>query len=537
MHHRLTRAMAVVAASAMTLLPVYPASAHDKDDSSTKTPIQHVVVIFQENVSFDHYFGTYPHAANLAGETPFHAKDDTPSVNGLESSGLLTHNPNSTQPFRLSPAQAVTCDQDHDYGDEQKAFHGGLMDLFPETVGTGGPGCYDAGKGKGLVMGYYDGNTVTALWNYAQHFAMSDNSFSTTFGPSTPGAVNLISGNTYGATLVPLAADGKTPGNPKDAISGGLNFGSVIGDPRPGYDNCLRTPVLGTAKSTRITMSGKNVGDLLTDKNITWGWFQGGFAPTGKNADGSLACASVSSTSLVRTFRDYIPHHEPFQYYRSTSNPDHLRPSTVTAIGKTDQANHQYDLQDFFTALANDNLPAVSFLKAKGVFDGHAGYSDPIDEQTFLVNTINTIMHSKEWKETAIIIAYDDSDGWYDHQMGPIVTQSDVSDDELLGSGNCGTPKATQPGGKGQNGRCGYGPRQPLLVISPWAKRNYVDHAVTDQSSILRFIEDNWSLGRIGNGSTDAIAGTLNGLFDFDGRPEGQRLILDPQTGTVVDPD
>jgi phospholipase C len=76
-----------------------------------------------------------------------------------------------------------------------------------------------------------------------------------------------------------------------------------------------------------------------------------------------------------------------------------------------------------------------------------------------------------------------------------------------------------------------------LLVISPWAKRNYVDHAVTDQSSILRFIEDNWSLGRIGNGSTDAIAGTLNGLFDFDGRPEGQRLILDPQTGTVVDPD
>src|SRR5712692_6374375 len=224
MHHRLTRAMAVVAASAMTLLPVYPASARDKDDSSTKTPIKHVVVIFQENVSFDHYFGTYPHAANLAGETPFHAKDDTPSVNGLESSGLLTHNPNSTQPFRLSPAQAVTCDQDHDYGDEQKAFHGGLMDLFPETVGTGGPGCYDAGKGKGLVMGYYDGNTVTALWNYAQHFAMSDNSFSTTFGPSSPGALNLIAGQTHG-----FSADGSAV----PAASG-----TVIGDPQPSGDKC-----------------------------------------------------------------------------------------------------------------------------------------------------------------------------------------------------------------------------------------------------------------------------------------------------------
>jgi phospholipase C len=284
-------------------------------------------------------------------------------------------------------------------------------------------------------------------------------------------------------------------------------------------------------------MSGKNVGDLLTDKNITWGWFQGGFAPTGTNADGSLACASVSSTSLVPAFRDYIPHHEPFQYYNSTSNPDHLRPSSVTAIGKTDQANHQYDLQDFFTALANDNLLAVTFLKAKGVYDGHAGYSDPIDEQTFLVNTINTIMNSKEWSETAIIIAYDDSDGWYDHQMGPIVTQSDVSDDELLGPGNCGTPKATQPGGKDQNGRCGYGPRQPFLVISPWAKRNYVDHTVTDQASILRFIEDNWNLGRIGGGSVDAIAGTLDGFFDFDNRPHPQTVLLNPATGQVANSD
>jgi phospholipase C len=209
----------------------------------------------------------------------------------------------------------------------------------------------------------------------------------------------------------------------------------------------------------------------------------------------------------------------------------------VTAIGKTDQANHQYDLQDFFTALANDNLPAVSFLKAKGVYDGHAGYSDPIDEQTFLVNTINTIMSSKEWRETAIIIAYDDSDGWYDHQMGPIAMQSDVSDDELLAPGKCGTPKATQPGGKDQNGRCGYGPRQPFLVISPWAKRNYVDHTLTDQASILRFIEDNWNLGRIGGGSVDAIAGTLDGFFDFDDHAHTRKLLLNPTTGQVVNSD
>jgi len=75
------------------------------------------------------------------------------------------------------------------------------------------------------------------------------------------------------------------------------------------------------------------------------------------------------------------------------------------------------------------------------------------------------------------------------------------------------------------------------LVISPFAKKNYVDHAVTDQSSILRFIEDNWSLGRIGGGSTDAIAGRLNGLFDFDDSASARKLILDPATGTVINKD
>jgi phospholipase C len=130
---------------------------------------------------------------------------------------------------------------------------------------------------------------------------------------------------------------------------------------------------------------------------------------------------------------------------------------------------------------------------------------------------------------------YDDSDGWYDHVMGPIVNQSNVTDDQLLGAGNCGTPKAVDTKGTIQNGRCGYGPRQPLLVISPFARKNYVDHRVTDQASVLRFIEDNWSLGRIGNGSADAIAGTLNGLFNFATDHRAYKLFLDPATGTVVD--
>jgi phospholipase C len=276
-------------------------------------------------------------------------------------------------------------------------------------------------------------------------------------------------------------------------------------------------------------MSGQNVGDLLNAKGLTWGWFQGGFKPSSVDVNGTATCAtSHNNISGKSAGTDYIPHHAGFQYYASTANPHHLPPTSIANVGKTDQAHHQYDLSDFFTALKAGNMPAISYLKAAAYQDGHAGYSDPLDEQTFLVNTINTIMQSPFWNSTAIIIAYDDSDGWYDHVMGPIVNQSATPDDALTGPGACGGPNSIY------QGRCGYGPRQPLMVISPFALVNYVDSSVTDQSSILRFIEDNWNLGRIGNDSTDAIAGSLLPMFNFDGEDHAKRLILDPATGNVA---
>jgi phospholipase C len=214
-------------------------------------------------------------------------------------------------------------------------------------------------------------------------------------------------------------------------------------------------------------------------------------------------------------------------FYPETANPHHLAPTGP--IGNSDQANHQYDLSQFTAALNAGLLPAVSYLKAKAVYDAHPGYSDPLDEQTFVVNTINAIQANKYWKDTAIIIAYDDSDGWYDHVMDPLVNQSQSSiDDALTGPGLCGgnTAATTQ-------GRCGYGPRTPLLVISPYAKQNYVDHVITDQSSVLQFIEYNWSLPAMGNGSNDAKAGSLLGLFEFTGK-KAPKLVLDPTTGEVV---
>src|SRR5215467_11259580 len=190
------KVLAIVATAA--LATGMPSGVAYAGGAPTATPIKHLVVIFQENVSFDHYFGTYPVAANPAGEPAFHARPGTPSVNGY-TPALLNNNPNlnpangagATNPFRLDRSQAVTRDQGHGYKQEQQAFDGGAMDLFPATVGRSGPP--GGVNNTGLNLGYFDGNTVTALWNYAQHYAMSDNSYSSTFGPSTPGLLNLVS--------------------------------------------------------------------------------------------------------------------------------------------------------------------------------------------------------------------------------------------------------------------------------------------------------------------------------------------------------
>jgi phospholipase C len=574
----------------------------------TATPIQHLVVIFQENVSFDHYFGTYPNAANTDG-SPFLAAAGTPSVNGLSGS-LLTANPNGVNPRRYSASavgDVLTCDQDHNYSDEQKAFDHGAMDKFPQTVGTGG-GLSPTGTAckAGDVMNYYDGNTTTALWNYAQRYAMSDNSFGTTFGPSSPGAINLASGDTGNVDMTHTANNPSiaTAANPNaDLTADGQGGYSLTSDAQPYWDDC----------STRdaVAMSGTNIGDELNAAGASWGWFEGGLRPTTTFANAASATGHTgqpTSTFIPDEFKnagfnnsvphssnqgicnavhpvgsglssplvagtgqygykdDYIPHHEPFQYYASTANPHHLTlPTTqngavplsaLKTIGtdtqhyvhgqpQFDTPNHQYDMSDFDQLVAGigngdlppSSLPAVSFLKAPGYQDGHGAYSDPIDEQRFIVNEINALQHTPDWKSTAVVIAYDDSDGWYDHAFSGVTNPSTTVADTLTGNGMCGTGTPAA----GQQGRCGYGPRMPLLVVSAWSKRNSVDHTLTDQSSITRFVEDNWALPRI-PGSLDSKAGSLEGMFDFAAKnghgnaygnaPNATPYLLDPATGT-----
>jgi phospholipase C len=527
--------------------------------SSPRTPIQHLVVIFQENVSFDHYFGTYPNATNTSGQ-PFYPAAGTPSVNGLTPQ-LLNSNPNGINPRRLDPSNIndlLTCDQDHGYQAEQQAFNDGLMNMFPAFTGNGS-GSSPTGQAcsAGDVMNYYDGNSVTGMWNYAQHFAMSDNSFGTTFGPSSPGAINLVSGDTGGVGQTIRGANDPYPAG--DIVSDGKGGSTLVDDAQPFYDDC----------STRdaASMTGQNVGDQLNNMGLSWGWFQGGFTPNSpysgptdtvssydptSSTQVKVACsashpvgAALGGTGQWGTKSDYIPHHEPFQYYASTANPHHLAPTSLSVVGTDtatpgafDTANHQYDMSTFDAlvaaihdgSLAPSHLPAVSFLKAPGYEDGHADYSDPIDEQNFVVNEINSLEQLPTWSSTAVVVAYDDSDGFYDHVYSGIHNPSKGVADALTGAGTCGMATKGNTLG-GELGRCGYGPRLPLLVISPWAKRNFVSHTLTDQSSILKFVEYNWSLGKI-QGSFANVAGSLNNMFNFG--PSGGHspvLYLSPQTG------
>jgi phospholipase C len=523
------------------------ASDESHNNRPTATPIKHVVVIFGENISFDHYFGTYPYALNPPNEPAFHPLPNTPNVNGLTST-LLNHNPNllnvkvnkddAANPFRLARFQAATADENHDYNAEQHAFHAGLMDSFPRYTGIPGspkvkrqtesekssaPLQYK-NQTKGLVMGYYDGNTVMALWNYAQHYAMNDNSYGSTFGPSTLGAIELISGQTNGVS------DQSNAGN--KIIQGGDGTYTEIGDGDPIGDICSVTT------GPLLQLSSNNIGEMLSKRDISWGWFEGGFDRTRINSNGTTGCLRSTYSTITRVSDlDYSPHHQPFQYYKATANPEHIRPTSVRMIGHNeDAARHQYDVEDFFAAVKAGNYPAVSFLKAPAYQDGHAGYSDPLDEQVFVVRVINFLQQQPDWNSTAIILAYDDSDGWYDHQMGPIVNQSTTRADALTGVGECGDGSTALPGPHTAHaqGRCGYGPRLPLMVISPYSKQNYVDHTLTDQTSVLRFIEDNWLEGeRVGQGSFDAIAGPITGMFDFR-HQNTAALILNESTGKVV---
>jgi phospholipase C len=403
-------------------------------------------------------------------------------------------------------------------------------------------------------MGYFDGNTVTGLWNLAQHFAMNDNAYTGTYGPSTPGAIEVISGQNNGVIMKTVAGTVTAGGSPSpsgNAIPDGQGGFTLIGDLDPTGDACTIAHDTPTTVTGQMSPANQNIGDLLTAKNLTWGGFMGGFNLQTVNPNGTTGCSrSTFSSVLNATETDYTQHHAWFQYYPTTANLTHTRPTSAAAIGTVDPldstatpVHHQYDTDDFFAAVSAGNFPSVSFLKAPAVQDAHPGNSDPLDEQAFVTKVVNFLEQQPDWKNTAIIVAYDDSDGWYDHRFAaPTSSSFDTTtnppSDQLSGSGSCTASGVAVPAGVNGapvNGRCGPGTRTPFIVISPWAKANFVDDTQITQASVVRFIEDNWLGGeRIGHGSFDATAGSINNMFNFTGAGNNAPVFLDTSLGTVL---
>ncbi|MEH7415782.1 alkaline phosphatase family protein [Neobacillus drentensis] len=419
----------------------------------TASPIKHTVVIFQENRTFDNYFGTYPYAPgfqSLPG-TPKDVRNFNYVTGSVPREGNgNVYNPDSNgnpvYPWHdAGKGEIQETDVNHGYSAMISMADGGKMDKFYQVNHDSGKSTDTNDKGL-LSMSYFDYNEIPAYWQYAQHFAMADNYFQPVYGPSTPGAFYLVAAQ---------SGNGNETTNPNTNPKA-----QITGDPSP-----KNGPFGGdSTNGLKYNLTYKNIGDELSVSNQSWAWYAGGW---------DAAKADPASAEA----KTYSPHHNPFQYFQNYED------------GKYD--HNLKDYNNFAKDIDSSNLPAVSFIKAGYGDDEHPGtgnQSTPSAEE-FTVNTINKIMSSPYWKDTAIIVTYDEGGGFFDHIAPPTVT-----------------PNA--------DGLQGDGPRIPAMVISPYAKENYVSHVQYDHASVLKFLE--WNYGLSALNSKDANANNILDLFDFE---------------------
>lgn len=384
----------------------------------TKSPIKYVIVICQENRSFDSYFGTYPFAPG------FKPLPGTPFVNGIPAG---SYNPdkkgNPIYAYRFTKNQKITADPEHGYETMMEAYNKGKMDKFYFVSAR-----KHVDKGM-AAMGHYDAETIPEYWNYAQNYSLADNWFQPVFGSSTPGALYLV------------------------AAQSGTKKDPIIGGQRPAYGP------YGADKPTNLAdpLTYPNIGDLLSEKKISWKWYQGGYR------DG------------VHATHKYVAHHNPFQYFKNFST------------GKYKANLCDYD--QFKIDLDAGKLPHVVFVKAEEGENEHPG-SAPA-ETNFSVKTIEALKKSKYWKDCLVILTFDESGGFWDHVPPPQIAKENLAPDGLQGCG----------------------PRIPALLISPYAKRNYVSHVQYDNTSILKFIEWNYGIRNLNN--RDKNAANLLDMLKF----------------------
>ena len=434
--------------------------------------INHFVVIYLENHSFDNLYGTFPGANGLNGADPAHTiqvdlsghvfkclEQNDPQLTSppLPADACSTANGDAfnshftNAPFRIDgyvPPDMKTRDLVHRYYQNQVQIDGGKNDKFVAVS--------DA---KGLSMGVYDTANLP-LAEYAKRYTLADRFFQGAFGGSFLNHQWLI------APRTPPFAGAASDGGPCD-IHTVLDANRL---PVAGKDLPLTTKAdgdwavntiqpfnppfaAGTPDCRRLPpLDGTTIGDRLTGAGVDWAWYSGGWND-----------AVAGHPDPLFQF-----HHQPFAYFANyapgTAGRSHLR-----------------DESEFLAAARSGNLPAVSFVKPVGAENEHPGYADLSRGEQHTAELIEAVRSSHDWKKTAIVVTYDENGGFWDHVAPPVVD------------------------------RWGPGTRVPTLVISPRARRHFVDHESYDTTSILATIERRYGLAPLS--PRDAAANDLRHAF------------------------
>ncbi|GAB7537705.1 acid phosphatase [Burkholderia sp. 22PA0099] len=483
----------------------------DDNTTQTTTPpaaqtlasVQNVVVIYAENRSFDNLYGAFPGANGTANIKAADAvqldRDGTPLATlpriwgGLTAAGAavpvteaMTANlPNA--PFAIDDTagfntglNVTTRDLYHRFYENQMQINGGKNNMFAAWADSGG-----------LVMGHYNTDaSKLPLWKIAQQYTLADNFFMGAFGgsflnhqylicacaPVYPNANNSVASksiSTVNADGVSLTVDPAT--SPASALTGVpkfLNSGNLTpdfyavntmqppyqpsGNKAPATDATL-TLADPTVATTLPPQTETTIGDLLSTANVSWAWYGGAFGAALSNAQGTTPAAAADGTTIAKANFQY--HHQPFNYYKD------LAPGTAA------RAAHVLDGgingSEFIKAIDAGKLPQVSFYKPQGNLNEHAGYTDVASGDQHIADVIAHLQKSPQWNNMVVIVTYDENGGFWDHAAPP----------------------------KGD--RWGPGTRIPALIVSPFAKKGFVDHTQYDTASILRFITRRYSLPKL----------------------------------------
>jgi phospholipase C len=431
--------------------------------AQSTNPINHIVVIYLENHSFDNLYGVFPGAngiVNVGSAATQVDKNGVPYTTlpqplntNVRPAGPDARFPANlpNKPFNIDqfvPLDQKTGDLVHRFYQEQLQIDGGKMDKFAAWS--------DA---AGLVMGYYETSRLP-LYKYAKEFTLADNFFHGAFGGSFLNHIWLVCACAPTWTNAP--ADVVAQVDDKGVM---VKDGAVTPD---GYvvntSFTVYAPHPSTIAADHLVppQTKLTIGDRLSAKGISWAWYSGGWSDALAGRPNSL----------------FQFHHQPFAFFKNYGD------------GTEGRKQHLKDESEFYNAIQTNSLPAVSFVKPLGAENEHPGYATAFEGEKHTAELVDLIRQSPAWKDTAIIITYDENGGFWDH-VGP--------------------PKMDQ---------WGPGSRVPTLIISPYAKKGFVDHTVMDTSSVLAFIENRYGLEPLGD--RDRMTSNMLSAFDFSQQPGGQ---------------